>query len=277
MFSIRFCKVLDSPKTGWKVKPETIKGDKREYYHPRGPQWKAAEKKKKDRGSKIDTTNLPYLQRRKDSPYVHGEFVMDILRIMVKKETDGLLADVEALFSKFRVEDDDNLAAPWNNAVAWAERGDDPGTIRSKRKDLAVISQHVQHMFKTHGRMLRGVGKHSSFTERSISDRQDVLRALSLEFSVSPKLEDLPTIIDEDTLSRLRASYAYIYDREQCSEKEGWSRFPWNMATRELCTIKAKALGPYKTVTNDFYQQLRLKTGWSHRPLLVSITDAKDS
>lgn len=273
----KFCKVLDSPKTGWKIKPETIKGDKREYYHPRGPQWKAADKKKKKRGSKIDTTNLPYLQRRQDSPYVHGEFIMDILRIMAKKETDGLLADVEALFSKFKVEDDDNIAAPWNNAVAWAERGDDLRIIRSKRKDLAIISQHVQHMFKTHGRMLRGVGKHSSFTERNISDRQDVLRALSLEFSSSPKLEDVPTIIDEDTLSRLRASYAYIYDREQCSGKEGWSRFPWNMATRELCTIKAKALGPYKTVTDDFYQQLRLKTGWSHRPLLLSITDPKDS
>ena len=51
----------------------------------------------------------------------HTEFIMDILRMMAKKETDGFLAGVEASFPKFKVEDDDNFAAPWNNAVAWAE------------------------------------------------------------------------------------------------------------------------------------------------------------
>ena len=54
-------------------------------------------------------------------------------------------------------------------------------------------------------------------------------------------------------LARYCASYAYKYDAEVSFGK--WSRFPWNVAFREL---KASALGPYKAVTSNFYGQFKL-------------------
>ena len=61
----------------------------------------------------------------------------------------------------------------------------------------------------------------------------------------------------------LAASYAYVYDWKMRSRSsnhvgDGWSRFPWNVAFRELCQIKAAAVGPSKTVTTTFYENFKL-------------------
>ena len=61
---------------------------------------------------------------------------------------------------------------------------------------------------------------------------------------------------DAPAIRRLRASYAYIYDREHSFG--GWSRFPWDVAMRTLCQIKVEALGGGKTLTEDFYNKMAI-------------------
>jgi len=103
--------------------------------------------------------------------------------------------------------------------------------------------------------------KACAFTDLPIELRQDVLRASAKEFASKPRPEDV--LFSEEEIARLRASYAYLLDSQQ--EKKGWSRFPWDVSMRELCAIKARALGPTKTVTENFYARYYMKQSSSRR------------
>ncbi|TFK39284.1 RNA dependent RNA polymerase-domain-containing protein [Crucibulum laeve] len=255
----KFCRVLDGPKTGWKIRRETWEADKREYYgNSRGPEWKPKDSKK----PKVSKDNSTYLPKRSkkgcNSDHIHGPFVMDTLRTAAKSEAATLLARMDVVFSPLEINCDPQLTAPWTEAVQWAEQGP-PDLVKLKRQDLDTIVAHVQSMYVDHRSALRSqTGSTCFFTTLPIEERQDIIRGLSKEFFDKPVLRDLSLIMDQSTLARLRASYAYQYDAEQNMKSRGWSRFPWNMAMRELCSIKAVALGPYKTVTNGFYERFRL-------------------
>ncbi|EEB87307.1 hypothetical protein MPER_15401, partial [Moniliophthora perniciosa FA553] len=94
---------------------------------------------------------------------------------------------------------------------------------------------------------MRPKGNGGHFTDLPIEVRQNQLRDLSKEFASYPNPDDL--MLDEDTISRLRASYAYLHDCEANKYTDkGWTRFPWDVAMSELCLIKGKAIGGSKTV-----------------------------
>jgi hypothetical protein len=221
------------------------------------------EKDKKKLGkSKGNMSNVPYLKRDYSSPWVQGKFIMDILRNAAIKERDHLLAEMDQLFKPLENEPDADLIRPWADAEAWAERGE-PTFVKKKKFDLSRIAKHVHVIYKQHKDHLKNhnnINAGVQFTELPIEVRQDKLRSISKAFASGPQIEDLETIPDAATLARYRASYAYKYDAEMNSrfEAPGWSRFPWNVAFRELCLIKASALGPYKAVTSNFYERFRL-------------------
>lgn len=168
-------------------------------------------------------------------------------------ERDRILADMDALFAPLKSQPDPHLTQPWHDAIAHAERGS-PDVVQAKQMDLSLIIDHVQRIFAEH----QSTVQTKNFTSLPIERRQDTLRALSKKFSDSPMIDEMNTIMDQATISRLRASYAYVYDAQQRAGRGGWSRFPWNVAMRELCHIKASALGPFKTVTGGFYERFKL-------------------
>ncbi|OBZ77702.1 hypothetical protein A0H81_02410 [Grifola frondosa] len=116
---------------------------------------------------------------------------------------------------------------------------------------------------------VRGGGKESNnpgkgkatFTAHSIEKRQDVLRELSRKFDEGPRDDFL--CFDQDAVRRLKASYAYKFDFDTAFSH--WSRFPWDLAMRPLCEIKAKALGSSKTVTQRFYDKMTLSSSVLNR------------
>lgn len=255
--SKRFCRVLDAPKTGWRIRPKTLSADAKDYSHGSSPQWRAMEKdKKKSNKSMGNKSNAPYLKRDYSSPWVQGRFIMDVLRNGAIKERDHLLTEMQELFKPLESEPDADLIRPWADAEAWAERGE-PTFVRKKRFDLSRIAEHVKVIYNRHKDHLKNGAQ---FTDLPIEVRQDKLRSISKAFVSGPQIEDLETIPDAAMLARYRASYAYKYDAERNSrfEAPGWSRFPWNVAFRELCLIKASALGPYKPVTSNFYERFKL-------------------
>ena len=152
---------------------------------------------------------------------------------------------------------------------------------QAKQRDLKRIEDHVKASYQVHSnnkkamstRLTKSKSKNSErgggggsggadFTNCNIIDRQDVLRKSSKFFHEHPTPEEMEVITDWEEIARLRASYAYMYDLEVHKYgrdgKQRWSRFPFDVAARELCAIKANSLGPSKTVTCGFYEKYRM-------------------
>jgi RNA-dependent RNA polymerase len=201
--------------------------------------------------------NKANLQRPSDLP----KFIMDKITKCAKEVRDRRLGEVEEVFDSaptFVVDAD--LTEPWLDAVKLADRFvEEEGNDRMKR-DLEKITEHVHIVYQRHraemaqvplspkkerrnaaggggggggGGGATAVANVAQFSDLPIEVRQDNLRALSNEFISKPRMEDV--MMDEDEIRRLRASYAYLYD----SRRRGkWTRFPWDVGTRELCAIK---------------------------------------
>ncbi|OSD08147.1 hypothetical protein PYCCODRAFT_1430316 [Trametes coccinea BRFM310] len=263
-----FCAVLDGLKTGVSVDPEAF-ARHRDKWSTGALLWKS--EKSDDnrilkRPSGSSTESLP-------------PFIMDELQKHVKAACNQLLARMEQKLGHPRQDEgacrscredhvgckrcDADLVQPWLSAIARARQLDAAGQS-GMWAELQQIKRHVQEMHEntkdfSSSRSGSGSGSGSGpssaghtaknrnkawFTALPIEKRQDILREQSKKFHASPEgllyIQD-PTVV--------KASYAYFYDHQV----KGWSRFPWNVAARALCEIKAKALGPSKTITGDFY------------------------
>ncbi|KAI0944787.1 hypothetical protein AcW1_001640 [Taiwanofungus camphoratus] len=278
-----FCAVLDGSKTGVTVSQEVRDLHKKLFAH-RGPAWKEAceQNKQIDRMS----SNEKNLTRDPKLP----DFIMDMIHMQVHAESERQLQHIEALFlRKLNAEEmDEDLAAPWKNAWKRAEVALTRRNDTWMRKELDAIKVHVERVYSKwrnyrtvdeaqngvgggHGRIGGKDRAKVAFTALAIEKRQDKLRELSKEFSCGPALlvEQLEgkgeteglLYFSDSILQRVRASYAYIYDFE--SSRNHWSRFPWDVAMRVLCEIKAGAQGLSKTLTEDFYARMMVSNAFT--------------
>ncbi|KAJ7770564.1 RNA dependent RNA polymerase-domain-containing protein [Mycena metata] len=252
----QFCKILDSPKTGYNLRPDTRIADARQYGHVLGPAWK----KKTASGNAI---NSAYLQRtiNPENRSLCRKFVMDVLNDAATSQQNRWLADAEKLFLPFEkgaVVLDEDLARPWNDFQVFVNKRIRVQKDKNPKADLIAIGAHVAKMYERCKaiKSKRQSGGQNAFTGQAIEIRQDTLRELSRDFASAPSLDQMTSIFDPVSLARLRASYAYIYDHQKSNG--GWSRFPWDVALGDLCRIKAAALGPHKAVTMGFYERFKL-------------------
>jgi RNA-dependent RNA polymerase len=189
-----------------------------------------------DAKRKIDSgeRNIGCPKRGVDLPI----FIMDHLTKFAKQECANQIDKVEDHFGRCSVVLDTDLIEPWLSAEKMADRFlSEEGSDRMKR-DLKKISDHVSNVYNKHRAQLRQLVSPkkkdgAQFTNRPIETRQDTLRALSKEFVSKPTPDEV--LMDESQIRRARASYAYYYDYLQA---ESWTRFPWDVAMSELCTIK---------------------------------------
>lgn len=222
-------------------------------------EWKEFSKDPKE-GS-TDETNAA-----RAKPPAGRKFVMDIIQGYAKKQGEIQLSRVEQRMnacSAFVA--DEELTGPWNEALIIAERPQN----RDRLKDMNAIKMHVQRVYQKHRKQVnpahgrRNVPtspkKGAAFTDLPIETRQDELRALSKEFAAKPSPEDLVAITGTEA-AVIKASYAYLYDTEQrAGAGTKWTRFPWDMAMRELCAIKGRARGHWKALNGDFYERMMIK------------------
>lgn len=259
----RFCSVLDAPKTGRVVLPEVVQLDTKKYQR-RPPKWKET-KEEADRLQQ-QTSNEAHPAR----PSFLGTFIMDIMQHQARKEGDAQRAKIQHLFpTTGRIAPDPDLTQPWIEAERIAARWKAEHKICLQEIHLDIIRTHVHRVFDEHkARMKRAVEekgktkqkgneKRCAFTDLPIEVRQDVLRASAKDFVSKPLPDEV--FMQEEDISKLRASYAYLYDSMQHEKGTGWSRFPFDVAMRELCAIKARAVGRTKTVTEDFYARFYMK------------------
>lgn len=237
--------MLDGPKTGVSVCPEVFKQHREMFGGAAVPQCKEDLAKGKRRGKQKDESLRKTMVRRR----ALGPFALDVLLRWARAEIDTLLGETElrAESLQFPVLLDEDLAGPWNRAKERAAR------VKRERDasmelELELIHAHVAASRKAWKDF---IDQH--FTSRSIVERQNHLRRLSKAFHSAPAGL---LYFDDDEVARVRASYAYVYDHGATESK--WSRFPWDMSLRVLCEIKAKALGPSKTMTQGFYSGMQM-------------------
>jgi RNA-dependent RNA polymerase len=242
----RFCKVLDGAKLGLTVIPEVFKKHCVEFNRS-GPVWKDTLKKnQKKAGSR--SFNTTYLDRGRGLPV----FVMDTLRECARQEKHKVWILVHERFQPGAGIRDTDLIAPWLEAQELAQRESKEEKSTRRSTDLDKIAAHVAEVYESWKDRAKKAG---SFTDLRINTRQDVLRRLSKKFASISTSQEL--LYSSTEIARLAASYAYLFDSQRA--KSGWSRFPWDVALRELCHIKAQALGPWKTVNGGFYDRFQIK------------------
>ncbi|KAJ3843405.1 RNA dependent RNA polymerase-domain-containing protein [Lentinula raphanica] len=253
-----FCHTLDGLKTGLKIRPEIWRRDTSRYDN--GPMtWKESDTKGK-RKNTLSTARMD--NKLIERPAHLKPFIMDRLRKHAKGKGDKERVNLDEKYDLFNVALDEELAAPWKEQLALAERFKKETGCDRMLNDLEQIKKHVHKMWDIHRKELTlGPQKANTFTELAIETRQDILRRVSQRFASEPDEKTL--LMPHDQILRVKASYAYLHDFTQSHKK--WTRFPWDVSMRELTAIKAKATGRSQTVTADFYERMTLKRSrWGH-------------
>lgn len=222
------------------------------------PRWKAEEERYQQR-------NQPRVPR----PSKMGGFVMDYLCEQAEREGGEWLSRIDTYFEDIpRCGLDEDLAAPYKKAVELAKKWESEEKNDRMKRELRMLEEHVVKQYCEHRAQLsisprkpRGAlnnGKISSFTDLPIEVRQDKIRKLSRQFASFPSPKQF--LMAEEEIARIRASYAYVYDNDQRKYfgHQNYTRFPFDVAMRELCGIKARK-HRFKTVSGEFYDQFKMK------------------
>lgn len=238
-YHCRFCNILDGAKSGLTVLPAVMQRDMKRY-HKRLPEWKEVGEEKPPETNEIN------VQR----PRGMNEFVMDAILSHARNYRDTKLVQVESTYAELHNLKDVSLMKPWQDAEVRARRVQhiDGDAATKMEAELSKIREHVKQMREVYK---KNIG--FRFADMKIERRQDILRSLARDFAAAPDLSSFLFFSSEE-VARLKASYAYTYDSGL-----GWSQFPWDVAMRELGTIKARSLGPSKTVALGFYERFVLK------------------
>jgi len=249
--------VLDASKSGLEVKEHILAGHQA-LYKSRPPRWTENEKDI-EKFSSRNENHAKRPDRRLDDPGWKKTHVLDRILDEGQKEKDKWLANLENLFPD-SPGTDKALEEPWQDAQARAQKCLARG-ITDLDEDLRSIERHVEQMAQERQERLKGERSDSkdgvAFTDLEIEKRQDVLRELSRRFASELTAHDL-NIVGKNELEELKASYAYILKPH--------NRFPFDVACRTLCTIKARSLGSYKAVEQSFYERFKISKSFLQNP-----------
>jgi len=240
-----FCNILDGAKSGLTILPEVMKRDTNRY-QKRAPEWKEIGEE-----TRLETNEI-----NAQRPRGMNEFVMDAILNHARIHRDAKLKLVDSAFAFYHGLRDLSLMKPWQDAELRAKRvKHSSGDAAMKMEaELFTIRKHIEKMREEYTKNIR-----FNFTGKKIERRQDILRSLARDFAAVPDPSSFLFFSSEE-VARLKASYAYIHDLAHKS-----SQFPWDVAMRELGTIKARSLGPSKTVALGFYERFVLKQSAFHR------------
>lgn len=230
--------ILDGAKTGKQVLRKVFIKDSKRYGGEAKLKWlhRLKEAKKHTNGNSTDF-KTDYVQRPKGM----GTFVIEDLQTFAAEVANNEQEHVDGAFKwpgEGGIPRDADLEAPWLDAVA---RTADPAVGCLLEKDLECIKRHVEEQYVL-------AEKDANFSKKPIAERQDALRMRSLAFITGPKMwgeegAELSAMWTDEALESVRASYAYVHDCNARLYRGRYSRFPFDVAARTLCRIKAKAVG----------------------------------
>ncbi|KAL6307807.1 RNA dependent RNA polymerase-domain-containing protein [Sparassis latifolia] len=239
-----FTTVLDSGKTGHKVKDDVLKLDKQRF--DRGPPVCMK------LGNNQDSDSGVIRVVRKDLP----PFILDQLLDAGKQIHDNCMKDYDMLGEQHNIAGsrrkvDNDLLKPLRNAESLAEemrgRGDDVFS-----KELKLIKDHVKThvaLWQSACHQLRPKSTFSPAKSRFPKKKTRELHEVMKSFAEGPRA--LPFFSRGGNLDWIKASCAYA---EQ-------SNFAFTVAFQDLCDIKAKAVG-CAPVTQTFLNAMTMPSSF---------------
>ncbi|TBU58167.1 RNA dependent RNA polymerase-domain-containing protein [Dichomitus squalens] len=240
-----FNTVLDSRKTGYRIRQEVLKDDKRKYQRQLPDcmlSRKAAEKKQQswDRG------DIPFRRDRR-----LGQFILDELFAAGRKMRDEQITRYDRLKSHASFSMDDDLLRPWKRVRPWL--GDSSPVAR----DLEAIQRHVEKHIerwraitanaRTPFKRGSSSAKDKATGSESGKGAQAQYNDLARSFATGPDISPDTLLASIASIAELKASCAYTL-------KPG---FAWSVAFQALCHIKAGAQGSV-AVTADFAEVMSI-------------------
>ena len=241
--------MLDSKKTGLRVKKDIADNDGRRFGHQQPDCFKLANE---DRGELNDIVQRKRCPRRNARlpPFVLDELVKEGRNL----ETHYLKHfEDAALYSRRRPQDSD-LSKPWIDNKSRSERLAQTG-YRDFAMQLDVIEAHVKHHLSLWHRAC-GTSKGSADFRPSsantghsghrddTSTRNQIFKDVSRSFADGPSEMEF---FDSKTLASLKASCAYITN----------DKFAFSVAFADLCMIKSAAAGA-APCTREFADMLAM-------------------
>ncbi|KZV72073.1 hypothetical protein PENSPDRAFT_650156 [Peniophora sp. CONT] len=259
-----FCNVLDGTKSGLTVKPDVLRNDMIAFKTSKIPPWKI--RLNSLRNSHRTSDNSAYLQRDVNK---FGVFILTRLDEIIHKESNNQLARAQKCFEDLvkNTKPDHDLTKAYVEASARAHRRanekKDPGML----EELEQIENRVKEAFVAHVQAKEAArpqqnskrGKDHSFTNLSIEKRQDILRAISVQLDGFPDSNNCTLeYFSYEEAVRVRASYAYYYVYA-FKRPSSPSRFPFDVAMRELCLAKARARPGWHAVASHIHDAMRVR------------------
>lgn len=252
--------MLDGAKTGKTILPARYHQDRssKKYGMQYVPEWKATQDDL--------VHNCPLARRGLPT------FVMDVLKAAINEASSTQYQRIDAQFNALPKLRDADLIAPWQEAEEGAQEllsqpeQHAQNIGRAKQDALDAIKRHVMRVYELSSMVIGSgtqrpgageKGNKADFSSRCIEARQDRLRRVSHEFVSGPdRAEMAVALLSEVEVARLRASYAYLFD---WTRKPGGTRFPWNVAMRELGLIKLHARRDAHPVSQVFYEKMQMR------------------
>lgn len=246
----RFTTNLDSAKSGLVVRPEILKQDENKYgsSQPALPwkQWQEAQE------SDIPHKHVRTAKRAKGEKI----YILESLKDHVKEYVDKAQRDTELFFKSAQSRgdrclgddtEDAVLAAPWREHVQLAEEWQQQGSTR-QMEDVETLKASVVPFFD----------RYTAAIQPALNQRTETaIRLFSAQFAAAAPRRPAVMIRDAE-VDVLRASYAYVLDQQERKNRtKDWSRFPWHVAMRELCSIKARG---GQVIKKEFIDRMRMRS-----------------
>lgn len=241
---------LDSSKTGLRVQDSVFKKDRKFGRRPPCMQTVDAAKAELLKGE-----NIGEMKRAQGLPC----FVLDTLMNFGKKIEADLLTSYANLTRDIPCRKDRDLSGPLDESERNAHLWTTQHKTTVLTDELRLIKNHVESTFKAYKTQLsqkfndpKSPQKRGSPTKRSkpgttSQSRSAIIHELAKSFGEGP-----PGLVFTSQLiiPAIKASYAYVHCTTVSQGKLAPS-FPFDMAHKDLCLIKAKA-HRFVTSTSDF-------------------------
>ncbi|KAG8821045.1 hypothetical protein FRC18_011525 [Serendipita sp. 400] len=250
----KFNFLMDGKKAGIRIKDDVLASDKKEWTLYDDPLWRQRQKKQDSNES------IPFSDGKKKVPYLNGiTQILDHLLDAGDKQLNRAINDMNEILQSLRwdtppsqsfnpaIDMDPDLAAPWRAAKERAKQD------QEVRRDVDAIEQIVKLLYKK----LTDINADAARNPKGLSNYSSNIREMCRNFRAYPVASDVPSFVAQCApetaniyLHQVKASCAYVYEMETTrgGKEKG---FPWIVAMRDLCMIKAMAHREWEDPTEN--------------------------
>lgn len=247
----KFNVLMDSKKSGLRIRDEELTHDHREWSKFSEPYWRQRQMELDKKETFIKEHNPKSLE-----PKGGGIPILDRLAYAGEKQVDEEIKRLKDRVDASREENDlfflgngtdEDLAAPWNAAVNFAKGN------RVYEAQLDAIKVFVKDCFDA----MKRISVETARRRCTARQRTNEIRAICTRFAeFQPQLDEgqpsMFGVLDADAVrGRVMASCMYVHDMLHGGSRRGGSTngLGWQIAFRELCAIKSKTVSKGDTVS----------------------------